>query len=140
MLPHRRRELHVAFEIGAASATLAVAIMAHSGAFFQCPLLGIKIKPFMCFLQEQQRFGKHSLRLLNASLLIHSSSENLFLPCVWQALHYLAVMHSAQILCIAVRSRRVPAKSPFGLPVSAPHRPHSRTPFSKHSMHFNADW
>ena len=44
-LPHRRREVHVGFELGARSATLAVAIMAHSGAVFQCPLLGIKRMP-----------------------------------------------------------------------------------------------
>ena len=49
-LPHRRRELHVAFELGAGSTALAVAIMAQCGALVQWPLLGIKVAPSPCLL------------------------------------------------------------------------------------------
>ena len=34
-LPHRRSEVYVAFELGAGSTALAIAVVAHSGAFFQ---------------------------------------------------------------------------------------------------------
>ena len=42
-LPHCRREVHVAFELGAASAALAIATMAHSATFFFSPLDARKI-------------------------------------------------------------------------------------------------
>ena len=48
-LPHCHCEMHVALELGARSAALAIAIVAHSAAFFQCPLLAVKIPPSACF-------------------------------------------------------------------------------------------
>ena len=133
-LPHGHRELHVAFELGAGSATLAVAIMAHSYAFFQCPLLGIKIMPSPCFLAGAAAL-RHTILASADRICVHPLFfKHFVLPfCFGQALHILEATHSPQIRRPFSRAHRDAGKSFSGS--IAPHRKHARLPFAKHLEH-----